>query len=171
METIEWLTLAYVIVTAIGFVVILLGGIFAWKQLRGLKQQTGLSALTQIFEEFQSRELREDRHEIFQKMPDNPDPADIDEDLYGSIERVGVSYNRIGFLVQRGLLPMDRALAEYIEPPSIRMWGKLQRLVEAERIRRGEKTFLVFFEELAHKCQKELPEYKLKYFEEFKQDG
>ena len=171
MGAIEWITVAYVIGTALGVGVIGVGGIAAWKQLQGLKQQPGLSALTQMFEEFQSSELREDRHQIFQKMPDNPDPADIDEDLYGSIERVGVSYNRIGFLVQKGLIPMDRELAEYIGPPSIRMWGKLQNLVESERIRRGEKTFLVFFEQLAHKCQKELPEYKLKYFEELKPNG
>ena len=108
MGAIEWITVAYVIGTALGVGVIGVGGIAAWKQLQGLKQQTGLSALTQMFEEFQSSELREDRHQIFQKMPDNPDPADIDEDLYGSIERVGVSYNRIGFLVQKGLIPMDR---------------------------------------------------------------
>ena len=84
---------------------------------------------------------------------------------------MGVSYNRIGFLVHQGLIPMDRALAEYIGPPTIRMWGKLRKVVESERKRRGEKTYLAFFEELALKCQKEIPEYDLIYFEEFKPIG
>ena len=86
MGALEWITLAYVIFTAFAILAIGVGGIATWKQLHGLKQQTGLSALTQIFEEFQSKELREERHNIFQKISDNPDLANVDEDLYTSIE-------------------------------------------------------------------------------------
>ena len=168
---IEWITLAYVIITALGVAVILAGALFARWQLKGLKEQTGLSALTQISEEFQSEKLANDRRNIYQNMSNSLDLTNIPKDLYMSCYRVMVSLNRIGFLVHQGVVPMDQALAEYIGPPSIRMWGKLKKLVESDRLRRGEKTYMNFFQNLACKSQKKLPNYKLTYFEESKQDG
>ena len=160
----EWTSVVTAVATALGVLVVAVGGFFAWRQLKGLRQQTGLSALAHIFEDFNSEKLREDRRLIYQKMPKEPDLATIDEELYESVRRVLVSLTRIGFLVHQGLIPMDEALAQFIGPPAIRMWGKLEKLVVLERERRDEKTYACFFEELVHRCERQLPNYKPVYF-------
>ena len=167
----EWPSIVEAVATAVGVAVVAIGGIFAWLQLRGLKQQTGLAGPAQLFQEFRSEVQRAARRLIYRKMPQNGGLDHIDEELQTAAERVIVSLNGIGFLVHKGLIPMDRALAQLIGPPVIRMWDRLEKFVKLERGRRKENTYMRFFEELFRKCQRELPDYKPEYFQRTEIDG
>ena len=113
-----------------------------------------------MFEEFSSEEFREHRHVIFAtEIPTNVDLNTISRDLIRSAQMVLVAMNRIGFLVNKGLIPMDKDLANFLRPPTIKLWEKLIPLVERERDRRGESNWMFFFNGLTGRCKNYLPEY------------
>ena len=161
----DWTAVVTAVATAVGAAVILLGGCFTLRQIRGLKEQTSLSALAPIFSDFQSVQLRKDRQTIYMTLPDDPNSIEIASELYNACIRVLNSFNRIGYLTRKGLIPLDRDLAMYIGPPAMRIWDKLEKLVLLERDRRKEITFACFFEQLVKGCKKKLPEYKVTYFD------
>ena len=86
------------IVTAIatghGIVFLAIGGIAAWRQLQGLRRQTGLSALTQMFEAFGSGVLHHNRLAIYQ-IADDLDPAEFGQEDYRTALDVMEALNRI----------------------------------------------------------------------------
>lgn len=167
IEAPVWPGIVTAVASAVTAAIVAVAGFFAWRQLKGLQRQTGLSAFAGIYERFESVELGEARRLIFARRHGTETLVNdqyLPADLYEAVMRVLAMYNGIGFMIYKGILPMDRPLAEYLGPPAIRMWGKLEKFVHGERARRKETTFANFFEQLAKGCQEQLPEYKLTYF-------
>jgi len=164
---IEWPEVVSAISSGVSVIILALAAIFAVLQIRGIKKQTSIAAFTQIHEQFGSDELVELRRVIFAEMPDNitaENIGTIDSRLYSAVYRVLGMYNGIGFLIEKGSLPLDRDMAIYIGPPAIRMWSKLETFVRVERDSRNEEKWVYFFENLVTKCRKKYPEYHLTYF-------
>lgn len=153
------------VAAAIQTLVIIIAAWLAIKQLRDAVRARSLTGFQAIWAELNGAEARGDRAFIF---ANEIDPADLDVEDRLKVERVCVTFDFIGVLVYHELVPRDVALSMYFDVV-LRTWHRVRAFVLAERRRRGNVLYMMYFERLADTCDKyrrrRFPDEKLlRYF-------
>lgn len=120
--------------------------IFAVVQLREATRTRYLEAVARIFEEFRSKAFFQDRRFIYSH--DAFDYASCTDEERTQIERSINTFNRMSFLVEKGLLPKKLVL-EMWSGALLSVWQKLESYVQDRRRVTGFSDWAIQFEHMA----------------------
>jgi hypothetical protein len=151
----NWEALAAVsqLAEAIAVVVALL---YAWQQVRAMRREQLLGAIWEIYRELHSSETRHARRYVYRNRAlyetltsiDDSDLSHLPEEARGNAERVGNTFDRVGYVVYQGLIPARFVLDGYYHVIA-RCWIVLEPFVQAVRAYTGENSYQQYFEYLA----------------------
>ena len=119
---------------------------FAYVQLREATRARHLEALARIFEEFRSEVFFEDRRFVYSHDVFNWNACSDEERI--RIERLINTYNRISFLVEKGMVP-KKLILEIWSGAILASWQKLESYVIERRAITGFSDWAIQFEHLA----------------------
>lgn len=142
--------------TILGFAVLIWAAIVALSQLKEMTKARHLDAMMQVHEMLASVEARNHRKYIYTKLKSNPEKLTAKEREH--VEQVSVAFDRIGNLVEYGLVPRDVLFDSHCEV-IIRIWQKLEPYILHHRQMIGGRH-VEHFEKLAVAAQK----YHSKHF-------
>lgn len=136
----SWSNLAQILGALVVVVTVALGYI----QLRAMRQDTKLGAVTKAFELLINEETSAARRHI--RQTELPAPGAVDPKDFLQMYRVWVSFDNLGIMVAHGLLDEDIALAMFHES-IVHCWERLAPHIDEERKSR-DGHYQVFFEDL-----------------------
>jgi len=118
------------ITTMLGFAVLIWAAIVALSQLKEMTKARYLDAMMQVHEMLASEEARNRRKYIYNKLKSKPERLTAVEREH--VEQVSVTFDRIGNLVEYGLVPRDVLFDSHCEV-IIRVWQKLEPYIMYHR--------------------------------------
>ena len=127
--------------TVLAAVLATAAAVFALRQLREMTRTRHLEAMLRVFEMMGGDEPRMQRRFIFTELKSSPDRVTPEERW--KIEQVSVTFDRIGRLVQLGLVPEEELFAGHCEV-IIRCWRRLKPYIEYHRQQLGGRHAKVF---------------------------
>lgn len=142
--------------TILGFAILIWAAIVALNQLKEMTKARHLDAMLQVHEMLASAEARNHRKYIYIKLKSKPDKLSAEEREH--IEQVSVTFDRIGNLVEYGLVPKDILFDSHCEV-IIRAWQKLEPYIMHHRQLIGGRH-VEHFEKLAAEAR----DYQSKHF-------
>ncbi len=142
-------------VEAISVVVALL---YAWQQIKAIRQEISLGAVWNIFSELSSEQAQRSRKYVYQNReifaalnePDGTKLEDLSEEARQHAEKVSNSLDRIGYVVFEKLIPETVVLNGYHNIVA-RSWIVLEPYIKRVRENRDEATYQHHFEYLAQR--------------------
>ncbi|MFZ2361603.1 MAG: hypothetical protein WA040_19845 [Anaerolineae bacterium] len=150
-----WSTLSSA-ATILGFAVVIYTAVVALGQLKEMTRARHLEAMLQVYEMIGSEEARKHRRFIYTELESKPEELTPSERKH--VEQVSVTFDRIGKLVESGLIPRDELLESHCEV-IIRSWKKLEPYILYHRHIVGGRH-AQYFEHLAATAQ----EYHSRHF-------
>jgi len=109
--------------TILGFGVVIYATIVALGQLREMAKTRHLEAMLHVYEVIGSDEARSNRRFIYAELKSKPEEITMEErDI---IEKVSVTLDRIGIMVESGLIPRNELLEGHCEV-FIKTWDRLE---------------------------------------------
>ncbi|MGA9351049.1 MAG: hypothetical protein WBW48_19905 [Anaerolineae bacterium] len=151
-KTMNWEALAAIsqFVEAIAVVAALL---YAWQQIRAMRQEQLLGAIWQIYQELDSSETRQARRYVYcnramyQTLAKTGEStlSELPEEARRNAERVSSTFDRIGYVIHKELIPADLVLDGYSHIIA-RCWTALEPFVQSVRVYRREKDYQRYFE-------------------------
>ena len=142
----DWLMACGQVATA---VILLIGLIYTGRQLRHAARGWKLQATKAILDEIGNPMVRRARWWVLNQMPDDVENVDgIAEKDRRKPPAVAVSLDRVGFMVEEGVIP-DRALFRWQRDEIPRLWAKLEPIVNSIREGQGRPNYCIHFERLA----------------------
>ncbi|GEM_PF-2854297 len=131
---------------------VLIGGlVFAYKQISEAKRVRNLQEFATLMEQWGQEEERKNRQIVMTKFPDDTSKLTDENKLIAA--SVATRLNRIGFMVNKKLIPEDDAV-ELVGAAAIRCWDKLKGYVydmRGEYEKRGiSSKYLSYFEWFAN---------------------
>ena len=135
-----------VLMQVVQTLVVVAGVVFAAKQLKGVRVNRQLAALTMMFRDFHEEAAYERRHRVLAGPAVDMEKLSDQEHL----DRMQVAdfYQRIGYLCRCGFLDREHVLEMYAY--AIRMaWESLEPYVKKRRVQEGIQNYSVDFEMLA----------------------
>jgi hypothetical protein len=162
--SLESWTIIAAICQVVASVAVVIGIPFALFQLREATRARNLEVLARTFEEFRSEVFFEDRRFVYSHEQFDYDCCD--EAQRTRLERLINTYNRIAFLVLKGLTSRQLVLELY-SGAFIASWQKLEGYVRARRAYTGFSDWAIHFEQIAELAEKYrggvLKEHHVKY--------
>ena len=131
-------TSIFTALTAVATVIVALGIFFLWQQWRASSQTLRLQALIHIYEQFHTREGKDDRYAIYtsslkdygqQQFEELWNSRDASRSLLPQVERTADLVHYIGLLASRGLISTED-LAEYFMWPALMSYRHLARYIQ-----------------------------------------
>jgi len=127
--------------------------IYAWGQLRAMRHEQLLGAVWEIFRELDAPEKHEARNSVyrhaalFKDLDHNPQAtlAKLPEEAERLANVVSSSFDRVGYVVNRGLIPLSLIL-EGFHPSIARSWVALEPYIKALRKTRYHPKHEQYFE-------------------------
>ncbi len=127
----DWL-LFWTAVYAIATVVLVLGVIFTFFQLREVRKGRNSQLAAQLYQSFRTKEVKETLSKVYHAASSNPEAHLTKEEMESILDNVSL----VGLLVAQGIL--DKTLAIRVFGHwSIRCWSRLSSYVERIRRERG----------------------------------
>lgn len=118
------------IATVLGFIVVSYAAIVALGQLREMTKTRHLEAMLHVYEMIGSNEARKQRRFIYTELKSTPEnPSDEEREI---IEQVTVTFDRVGRLVESGLIPKNELLEGH-SAIIIKAWSKLEPYISYQR--------------------------------------
>ncbi len=90
-----------------------------------------LAATQVLFNELGAQDVRELRSWVLERV-DWPQISDSNEEDLRRIRRLSVAYDRVGYMIQEGLLP-DRALFEFQQDEIEELWKRVEPSIDLVR--------------------------------------
>lgn len=139
-----------------GSIAVVIALLYAWLQIRAIRQEMLLSAMWEIFRELDSDETRSARRFVYRnrtkyKVLTDSDPekfAQLPDEVRNNAYRVSNTLDRIGYVVHQGLIPPKLLLDGY-HPIIARCWLVLEPFVYCVRAIRKQENYQQYFEYLA----------------------
>lgn len=140
-----WMSAANIsqVVACVAVVVAIL---FAIVQIREVTRARYLEALARIFEEFRSEVFFKDRRFVYSHERFSWGSCTDEERT--KIERLINTYNRMSFLVKKGMIP-QKLILELWSGALLASWQKLKSYVKDRRVATGFSDWAIQFEHLA----------------------
>lgn len=137
----------------IGACAVVITVIYAWRQLRAMRHEQLLGAVWEIFRELDAPEKHEARIFVYQnavlfkELDRNPHEniSKLPEDAERLANVVSSSFDRVGYVVNRGLIPLSLIL-ENFHPSIARSWVALEPYIKALRNNRYHPEHEQYFE-------------------------
>ena len=126
--------------TFIEVLVVIIAAVYAYDQLREASKSRNLTAAMEMINLLGKKEIKDDIAAL-DELPKNPNK--VKNGQWDQIYSVSHSFNRVGLLVERGLLQQDILLGMYAET-IISTWNKLKPYIDHKRetkIRRYQHYF------------------------------
>ena len=120
-----WSVLASV-ATVFGFAVVIWASIIAVRQLKESTRTRHLEAMLQVYQMIGNEDARSSRRLVYNL---DAEPGQLTAEQRDCVEKVTVSFDRIGFLVKSGLVPKDHFFESHCEVV-IRSWRKLEPYID-----------------------------------------
>ena len=111
------------VATILGFVIVIYAAVVALGQLKEMTRARHLEAMLQVYEMIGSEEARKHRKFIYTELKSKPEELTPSEREH--VEQVSVTFDRIGKLIESGLVPRDELLESHCEV-IIRSWRRLE---------------------------------------------
>lgn len=111
------------ITTVLGFFVIIYTVLVALGQLKEMTRTRHLEAMLRVYEIIGSREARTQRRFLYTQLTSSP--AQLSSEERDHVEDVSASFDRIGKLIEDGLVPKEMLFDSHCEM-IIRCWIKLK---------------------------------------------
>lgn len=124
---------------------------FAIIQIKEATRARYLEALSRIFEEFRSEVFFKDRRFVYSHEQFDWNSCNKDERI--RIERLINTYNRMAFLVEKGMIP-QRLILEIWSGALTASWQKLESYVKDRRAATGFSDWAIQFEHIANLSKK-----------------
>ena len=139
-------------VEAIAVVVALL---YAWQQIRAIRQEQLLGAIWEIYQELDSSETRQARRyvycnrAVYQTLAKTGESklSELPEEARRNAEWVSSTFDRVGYVIHKKLIPPSFVLDAYSHIIA-RCWIALEPFVQSVRVYRREKDYQQYFERL-----------------------
>jgi hypothetical protein len=131
--------------TVLGSIVVIWAAIVALGQLKEMTQTRHLEAMIQVYDLIGSKEARGHRRFIYTKLKSKPEKLTTEE--WGIVEDVSVTFDRIGNLVEHGLIPKGELYDGHCSVIA-KLWIKLEPYIMYRRQLLGTR-FVEHFEKLA----------------------
>lgn len=144
------------IVTVLGFFVLTYTAVVTLRQLKEMTKTRHLEGMLKVYEMIGSDEARKKRRYLYTQLSTKPENLTLEEREI--IENVSVTFDRVGKLVEAGLVPRNELLASHCEI-FIRTWRTVEPHILSFRKVIGGR-YVEHFEKLA----KEAETYFSKHF-------
>lgn len=155
VDTNFWSILAS-IATILGFIVLTYTAILVFNQLKEMTKARHLEALLRVYDMIGSAEARKHRAFIYNEL--NSKPESLSPREREIVEQVSVTFDRIGILVESGLVP-KKELFEGHHEIFVKTWRKLESYIYHLRQIAGSR-WVLNFERLSEMSQ----EYHNKHY-------
>lgn len=143
------------IVQAIQTTAVIVALVYAWQQVKHARHDVRLGALWEIFKELDTDELRASRgyvyknREIYHSLKnEGASLGNLPIEALKSAQVVSTTLDRLGFMVDRGLVPVDLIWDGY-RYVIARSWIALEPFIRLARKERGRMSYQSYFEFLA----------------------
>jgi hypothetical protein len=152
----NWADLA-ALSTSLQFFVILGAAIFALGQFREADRNRRLVAMVELFRLIGDEDMRVLRSWLLHDMPLAGSIIDVDRGLVldeGALERIrklSVTYDRVGYMIAEGVLPLT-SLLDFQRDEIERLWHRVRPFVEFIREKQHRPNYCKHFEHLAKKA-------------------
>jgi hypothetical protein len=148
--------LTSIIIQSIQTIAVLLALLYAWLQIRDAQKKSKIESVWEIYRELAEENVRSSRHYIYNHQStyaalawDGSDLSKLEKDDWRNASAVSNSFDRVGFLVAEGLIPVE--LLKGFKYVIGRCWIILEPFIAANRNARKEPSYQVYFEELANR--------------------
>ena len=123
---------------------------YAFTQLKEARRVRLLNILLSLRHDIDSTESRQNRYELFNKLPEDlTSPLTAEQDWV--VDRVVVEYENIGSLVINGFIDFD-LIASLYGNSTERSWKRAEPWIQKERMRRNNAPYATNFEKFTKKC-------------------
>ena len=145
--------------------------IYAWGQVKEARRASNLGAIWEIFDMLSSEEMNNARKVVYKSrnqyslLQQGKGLDDIPHESRHNANKVANTFDRVGYLVKKGLIPEDLLLDnhKYI---IARSWIALEPYVYHTREIRGQDSFLEYFQYISDRVfQSYLRKDKVKFSE------
>lgn len=126
-----------------------IAAVFALVQVREMTRTRHLEAMLRVFEMLGAEDARKQRRFIYTQLKSSPERLTPEEQWV--VEQVTVTFDRLGRLVEMGLVPREELFQGHCEVV-IRVWARLKPYIYHHRSRVGGRHGHNF-EELAKSAQ------------------
>jgi hypothetical protein len=144
------MTLQIIIFVVTAFIA-LVTAIIALRQVWEAKRARSIDAFLTISSDLSTPEARAARRSIYTQIR-LLKAEELTWEQRECVSVVGISFDRLGVAINKGLLPADVALEMYFETV-IKTWDSIKHVVVFERKQRGYETHLHNFEYLYGLCK------------------
>ncbi len=151
------------IAAAIQSLVVFVAFLVAMRQIGEATRSRSLDGFIEISRELNEDSARKDRKFIYDGLSQDLSPENFER-----VERIWVMFDRMGVLVEHGLVPADVALSMYFDVV-IKTWIKSKNLINNKRLERDSKIYMMYFQKLVRRCIRhwEKTEFKTEKFFEY----
>ena len=137
--------------------------LYARHQIGAMGREQRLGAIWQIYKELDSSDTQQARRyvyrnrAIYQALAKTGEAklGELPEEARRNAERVSSTFDRIGYVIDKELIPADLVLDGYSHIIA-RCWTALEPFVQSVRAYRGEKDYQQYFEDLGQRAKKRL---------------
>lgn len=123
---------------------------YSRQQTEQLRLSTSYEAVKGVIDMLE--EVRSERHIVY-KLPD--DHSTWDRYQEDAAEKVMRRFDIYGLLDRKGFVSRD-LLRELYKRPAVKVWEKVEKYIQAERIRRGQPGHMHELQELASRARHEM---------------